>query len=314
MSGPGTPQRGRTEPARLLLVHAHPDDETIMTGGTIAAYLARGVAVRVVTFTLGEQGEVIGRQWAQLVADGGADQLGGYRIGELRAALAALTPPGVAGPEPRFLGGAGRWRDSGMAGTPSADHPRALARAPLSDLTAALVDELVEFAPQVVVTYDAAGTYGHPDHVRVHEVTRAAIPVAQDRLGRRFKVYESVSERSELERGLAAITHVPAGWRMPADGELPSYPDEQITAAVDVSEVFERKVRALAAHATQVTVAPSGTEYALSNNIVTPVAPTEYFIRTDVPATAGERETDLFDGVEFSGAEPDGIESDGAGR
>ncbi len=98
------------ETPRLLFVHAHPDDETLTTGATIAHYRARGAVVQVLTCTLGEEGEVIGDRWAQLAADR-ADQLGGYRIGELTAALAAL---GVD--RPRFLGGAGRWRDSGMAG------------------------------------------------------------------------------------------------------------------------------------------------------------------------------------------------------
>ncbi|ALG84121.1 N-acetyl-1-D-myo-inositol-2-amino-2-deoxy-alpha-D-glucopyranoside deacetylase [Gordonia phthalatica] len=284
-------------PARMLLLHAHPDDESIMTGGVIAAYLARGVDVRVLTFTLGEEGEVIGDRWAQLVADGGADQLGGFRIGELDAALSALTPPGVVGPRPRFLGGAGRWRDSGMAGTPSAEHPRALFQATPEELTAALADELTSFAPQVVVTYDEAGTYGHPDHKRVHDISRLAIPVAEERLGRAFKVYESVTQASALASGLAAVREVPDGWRMPEAGELPSYPDDRITASVDISAVLHRKVRALAAHATQVTVAPSHTEYALSNDIVQPIMSTEHFIRTDPGRVDGVVETDLFAGV-----------------
>ena len=96
---------------RLLFVHAHPDDETITNGATIAHYVARGAQVQVVTCTLGEEGEVIGDQWAQLAVDH-ADQLGGYRIGELTAALRAL---GINGPI--YLGGPGRWRDSGMVGT-----------------------------------------------------------------------------------------------------------------------------------------------------------------------------------------------------
>src|SRR6201991_470207 len=102
----------RMETPWLLFVHAHPDDETLTTGATIAHYAARGARVQVVTCTLGEEGEVIGERWARLAADH-ADQLGGYRIGELSSALTEL---GVD--EPTFLGGAGRWRDSGMAGTP----------------------------------------------------------------------------------------------------------------------------------------------------------------------------------------------------
>mgnify|MGYP000013399204 FL=1 len=290
-----------TEPRaarRLLLVHAHPDDESLMTGGTIAHYLAAGVEVVVVTFTLGEEGEVIGERWALLVADGGADQLGGFRIGELAAALAALSPDQAAPLAPRFLGGAGRWRDSGMAGSPSAQHPRALVGAPHDDLVDALLVELAALDPQVVVTYDEAGTYGHPDHRRVHEVCAAAVARYTDKTGHPIKVYESVTQRSALEAGLAAAAgRVPPGWRMPGPGELPSYPDEEITAAIDVSDVLDRKVAALAAHATQVTVAPSGTEYALSNNILAPVGPVEHYRRVDAGASRAHHETDLFEGV-----------------
>ena len=95
------------ETPRLLFVHAHPDDESLSNGATIAHYAARGAQVHVVTCTLGEEGEVIGDRWAQLAVDH-ADQLGGYRIGELTAALHVL---GVSAPI--YLGGAGRWRDSG---------------------------------------------------------------------------------------------------------------------------------------------------------------------------------------------------------
>ncbi|MFC0314277.1 N-acetyl-1-D-myo-inositol-2-amino-2-deoxy-alpha-D-glucopyranoside deacetylase [Gordonia phosphorivorans] len=288
MTGPST---GR----RLLVLHAHPDDESIMTGGTIAHYLAAGVDVRVLTFTLGEEGEVIGDEWAHLVADR-ADQLGGFRIGELSAALAALTPPGRAPVRPRFLGGAGRWRDSGMAGTPSAEHPRALVQADADLLAQTLAAEIVAFDPQVIVTYDVAGTYGHPDHMRVHEISHLAIGSAVAELGRRPKVYEAVTAAGALAAGQARIAELPAGWRHPRPGELASYPDEQIGATVDVSDAYAAKVAGLAAHATQITVAPSGTEFALSNDIVQPILPTEHFLRVD--AAAGQPpETDLFAGL-----------------
>lgn len=286
---------------RLLLLHAHPDDETIMTGGVIAKYLDEGVDVRVLTFTLGEEGEVIGDEWAQLVADGGADQLGGYRILELTRALAALTPPGREPLRPRFLGGAGRWRDSGMAGSPSAHHPRALVQAHVDELADTLVAEIEAFAPQVIVTYDNAGTYGHPDHKVVHETTSAALRRLRERGDRcAAKVYEAVTRRSALDAGLAAAAdRVPEGWRRPAPGELPGYPDDAITTAIDVTAYFGRKVAALAAHATQVTVAPSGTEYALSNNIQQPIFAVEHFVRTAPGADdrSGPREADLFEGV-----------------
>jgi len=153
---------------RALFVHAHPDDEAITTGGTIAVLVAAGVDVRVVTCTLGEEGEVLGEEFAGLTSDR-ADQLGGYRIAELSAALRAL---GVD--RPRFLGDAGRWRDSGMAGTPSADHPRAFVgsgRAAVEEM-AGILDG---WRPDLVVTYDPRGGYGHPDHVRAHEVVHAAL-------------------------------------------------------------------------------------------------------------------------------------------
>lgn len=280
---------------RLLLVHAHPDDESIMTGGVIARYLAEGVDVRVVTFTLGEEGEVIGDRWRLLVADGGADQLGGFRIGELDAALRALASDASCAPRPRFLGGAGRWRDSGMAGTPSAEHPRALVQAAHADLVSALREEIEDFEPHVLVTYDEAGTYGHPDHKRVHEVSVVAVAESVAETGYPRKVYESVTARSALDAGLDAIEEIPDGWRMPEPGELPGYPDDAITTAVDVSEVLDRKTAALAAHATQVCLAPSHTEYALSNLIAQPVSPVEYFIRTDRDVDAIEN--DLFEGL-----------------
>ena len=156
-----------SETPRLLFVHAHPDDECLTTGGTIARYAADGADVRVVTCTLGEEGEVIGDRYRFLAVDA-ADQLGGYRISELTKALSAL---GVA--EPIFLGGPGRWRDSGMEGTPSRRHRRFIdaGEAAVTEL-GLLIDQM---RPHVVVTYDPEGGYGHPDHRHVHTVTAAAV-------------------------------------------------------------------------------------------------------------------------------------------
>lgn len=287
---------------RLLLLHAHPDDESLMTGGTIARYLAEGVDVRVITFTLGEQGEVIGEEYAGLAADGGADQLGGYRILELSRALAALSPPDREPLRPRFLGGAGRWRDSGMAGTPAARHPRALVSARFDDVVAALVDEIVEFAPQVIIGYDAIGTYGHPDHITVHDAAAAAVPRARRRLAEApIKLYHSVTEAPRRDAVLAAAAdRLPAGWRMPEAGELPGVAPEQITTEIDVGAYFEQKVAAFRAHATQITVAESGTEYALSNNVMQPIDTVEHYILTGRAGDGlggGVREDDLWAGI-----------------
>src|SRR4051812_30204521 len=154
---PAIMQAVAMESPRLLFVHAHPDDESLTTGATIAHYVARGATVQVVTCTLGEEGEVIGERWAQLAATD-ADQLGGYRIGELTSALGEL---GVQAPV--FLGGAGRWRDSGMEGSPPR-HRQRFADADAHEATGALVAIIRELRPHVVVSYDPKGGYGHPDH------------------------------------------------------------------------------------------------------------------------------------------------------
>ncbi|WP_280201876.1 N-acetyl-1-D-myo-inositol-2-amino-2-deoxy-alpha-D-glucopyranoside deacetylase [Nocardia cyriacigeorgica] len=293
MSGPATGTGG------LLLVHAHPDDESITTGGTIAHYRRRGIPVTVVTCTLGEEGEVIGEQWAQLTAEH-ADQLGGYRILELTRALAALD----AAP-PRLLGGAGRWRDSGMAGTPSAEHPRAFVRSG-REAVDALTEIVLELRPRVVVGYDPKGGYGHPDHVRAHEITTAAVHAAAERGWDTPKFYWTVTDADLLKLHTEALARrtveglpgaLPAGWRLPADGELACVPSSTVTTTVDVSDVLAAKREALRAHATQVTVAPSGREFALSNNIAQPVLPEEHFVLVRGvrgPLGPDGREHDLF--------------------
>lgn len=289
-----------TAARRMLLVHAHPDDETITTGGTIARYVREGVEVVVVTCSLGEEGEVIGERWADLVADR-ADQLGGYRILELTRALDTL---GVAGP--RFLVSAGRWRDSGMVGTPAAANPRAFVNADPDEAIGALVALIRDLRPQVVVGYDPVGGYGHPDHIQVHRFVTAAVEAAgTDRFpGTQWdaaKFYWTVTEASALATGLAGIDEIPDGWSKPEPGVLPSVPDETVTTVIDIESVLDAKRAALAAHATQVTVAPSGTEYALSNNIVQPILTEEHFVLVRGergPVGNDGREHDLFAGLE----------------
>lgn len=292
-----------TQHGGLLLVHAHPDDESITTGGTIAHYRRRGVPVTVVTCTLGEEGEVIGDQWAQLTADR-ADQLGGYRVLELTRALDALD----AGP-PRFLGGAGHWRDSGMAGTPAADHPRAFVRSGTAAVDA-LTEVLLELRPQVVIGYDPKGGYGHPDHIRAYEITSAAVQTAAGQGWDTPKYYWTVTDADLLRLHTTALARrtveglpgaLPRGWRLPAEGELASAPSHMVTTGVDVSDALAAKRAALRAHATQVTVAPSGREFALSNNVAQPVLPEEHYTLVRGrrgPLGPDGREHDLFAGLD----------------
>jgi N-acetyl-1-D-myo-inositol-2-amino-2-deoxy-alpha-D-glucopyranoside deacetylase len=287
------------ESPRLLFVHAHPDDETLTTGATIAHYAALGARVHVVTCTLGEEGEVIGERWAQLAVDR-ADQLGGFRIGELTAALEAL---GIG--EPMFLGGAGRWRDSGMEGT-APRHRQRFVNADAREAVGALVAIIRELRPHVVVTYDAKGGYGHPDHIHAHEVTMAAVAASggADYPGEPWtvpKVYWAVVSKSAMAAGLDALQDVPPQWIRVSVDDVPfGYPDDAIDAVIEVAEQLPAKVAALRAHATQVTVAPDGRSLALSNNMALPIGAIEHYILA--AGTSGDRddrgwETDLLAGL-----------------
>lgn len=287
----------------LVAVHAHPDDETLATGALLATFAAAGVPVTVVTCTRGERGEVIGAELAHLEGDGPA--LAAHREGELAGALAALgvrdhlfldTVPGSA---------AVRYEDSGMAwvGTSQAG---AGADVPAAAFVAADEDEaarrlarvLRARRPEVVATYDPQGGYGHPDHVRTHEVaTRAvALAAAEDDEDRpRFQVpvvlWAAQGERAlrSAYRALASSA-VQVGLRdddvrsLPdPEGPLPAVavPDEQLDVLVDTRPVLPALLAAMRAHATQVqSVAPVDApgllgRYALSLGRLEPVLPVE---------------------------------------
>jgi N-acetyl-1-D-myo-inositol-2-amino-2-deoxy-alpha-D-glucopyranoside deacetylase len=291
----------------MLFVHAHPDDESLANGATIAHYTARGAQVRVVTCTLGEEGEVIGDRWAELAVDR-ADQLGGYRIGELTAALHAL---GVDGPI--YLGGAGRWRDSGMAEVETRSRRRFF-DAEEREAVGELVAIIREQRPHVVVTYDPNGGYGHPDHVRTHTVTMAAVAAAgtADYPGEPWtvpKLYWTVFALSAFEAAWEALDDgdLQPGWMIPPrEGFTFGYSDEDIDAVVETTEdARAAKTAALAAHATQVMVGPTGRACALSNNMALPIVGQEHYVL--VGGSAGDRdergwETDLLAGLGLEGS------------
>ncbi|MEM6105682.1 N-acetyl-1-D-myo-inositol-2-amino-2-deoxy-alpha-D-glucopyranoside deacetylase [Mycobacterium sp. 050272] len=295
------------ETARLLFVHAHPDDESLSNGATIAHYAARGAEVTVVTCTLGEEGEVIGERWAELAFDR-ADQLGGYRIGELTAALRAL---GIGAPI--YLGGAGRWRDSGMAGTEKRRRERFI-DADEREAVGALVEIIRRLRPHVVVTYDPNGGYGHPDHIRAHTVTTAAVAAAAgaDYSGEPWdvpKFYWTVLAVDAFLAGwddLGPEDFLP-GWAKPPREEFDfGYSDDSIDAVVAAPpDALAAKVAALAAHATQVVVGPTGRACALSNNMALPILGEEHYVL--VAGAAGDRdergwETDLLAGLDLDGS------------
>lgn len=278
----------------LLLVHAHPDDETIGTGATMAKYAAEGAHVTLVTCTLGEEGEVLVPA-LEGIAAGKADQLGGWRIHELAEACKAL---GVR--DHRFLGGTGRYRDSGMMDTPANENPRCFWRADLDEATAQLVEVIREVRPQVVVTYDDFGGYGHPDHIQAHRVTVRAVEQTRDIVQ---KFYYTAVPRSFIEASITAMKeqgHDFFGGVESADDVPFAKSDDVITTQVDARAFLDRKVEAMRAHATQIAV--DGPFFALSNNIAQQAFGLEHYVLVAGKRGAGDIgehdwEADLFAGL-----------------
>lgn len=237
-------------PLTLMAVHAHPDDESIGTGGVLARYSAEGVRTVLVTCTGGEVGEIADPSLAT------PENLAEVREGELRQACEIL---GVTHLE--LLG----YRDSGMAGTPDNDHPEAFARADLERAAARLTDLVRVYRPQVIVTYDENGFYGHPDHINAHRIAVRAFELAADPAHQSStglapwapaKLYYTTIPRSrfaEFGRRLReARIEPPAGDGADAEDPPPwGTPDDQVTTVVDVSRHVEQKRRALFSHATQ---------------------------------------------------------------
>jgi N-acetyl-1-D-myo-inositol-2-amino-2-deoxy-alpha-D-glucopyranoside deacetylase len=290
----------KSDGRRLLLVHAHPDDESIGTGATMAKYAADGAGVTLVTCTLGELGEIIPADLGHLAADrdGG---LGQYRIGELAAACQAL---GVT--DHRFLGGPGRWRDSGMMGTATNDFPGCFWRADVEQAAAELLTVISEVRPQVLVSYDDHGFYGHPDHIQAHRVAWRAFELAGG-LVRKF--YATAIPRSVLAEAMALLQETgDAGGqelggadfsRVESVSELPfGTDDDKVTAEIDAGEYLDSKLAAMRAHATQIAV--DSPFFALSDMVGQKALGTEYYTLLAGPAWTGEgREPDLFAGLEL---------------
>jgi len=286
----------------VLFVHAHPDDEVISTGATMAKYAAEGAHVTLVTCTLGEEGEVLVPELEHLSAQKD-DRLGEHRINELADAMKAL---GVD--DHRFLGGTGRWRDSGMMGLPTNDRPDCFWQADLEQAVGELVAVMREVRPQAVVTYNEFGGYGHPDHIQAHRVTVAAFAAAGD--PGRFpeagdpwqpsKLYYTALPASFLRQGYDALKEMgeeaPFGVTSPDELNFGD-PDETVTTRIDARDHLEAKVEAMRAHATQIQV--DGPFFALSNNVGQRAFGYEHFrlIRGGTPPPAGELEDDLFAGV-----------------
>ncbi|MFB7504474.1 N-acetyl-1-D-myo-inositol-2-amino-2-deoxy-alpha-D-glucopyranoside deacetylase [Streptomyces broussonetiae] len=273
---------------RLLLVHAHPDDESINNGATMARYAAEGAHVTLVTCTLGERGEVIPPELRHLT--GAA--LGMHRRGELAAAVRAL---GVG--DARLLGGAGRYGDSGMMGLPDNEDRGCFWQADVDEAAGHLAEVILEVRPQVLVTYDDNGGYGHPDHIQAHRVAMRAVDLAAERGHRIAKVYWNRVPRSVAEAAFERLQdELPA---LPFDksasvADVPGVVgDERITTAVEGTAHAAAKAAAMRAHVTQIDVAEP--YFALSNDLAQPLFTTEYYEL--VRGTAESGESDLFAGL-----------------
>lgn len=296
---------------RLLLVHAHPDDESIGQGATMAKYVAEGVGVTLVTCTGGEMGEILVPELAHLAADQ-EDRLAEQRKIELAQAMKAL---GVT--DHRYLGGFGRYRDSGMKwhedghAVPADDiHENAFWHADILVAASELVEIIREVRPQVMVTYDDFGGYGHPDHIQAHRVATyaaslAAVPSFRPDLGEAHaiaKIYWGAMSATRMREGLRTLREAGDTTTfegMDPDGPLPPFmvEEEFITAEVDGTDYVDAKLEAMKAHVTQIAV--DGPFFALSNNLGSQVWGLECFrIAQGTPAPdASGRESDLFAGL-----------------
>ncbi|MCH7736014.1 MAG: PIG-L family deacetylase [Chloroflexi bacterium] len=279
---------------RLLVCLAHPDDEAFPVGGLLARNVAEGRRVRLVTTTLGEEGEI--RQEGSATRE----TLGEIRRIELACAVRALRL------ESHVLLD---YRDSGMAGWESNDHPRAYINAPDEVIVERFVREIREFKPQVVLTFEPGGLYGHPDHIAVSNHTTEAFDLASDPAAFPGQLTNGLRPHAPERLFYSAR---PQGFRLEwatrlrAAGEdfpLPSpeqlvqgTPPEEIHLELDVSDQLETKMACIMCHRTQ--VAPTWPYHRLPRDVAAWVLGREYYIRARPKVSSGETvPEDIFDGV-----------------
>lgn len=274
---------------RILLVHAHPDDETINNGATMALYAARGAQVTLVTCTRGEEGEVLVPGLSHL-ASAHNDTLGSHREIELANAMIAL---GVR--DYRFLG---NFRDSGMMGSETNNGERVFWQADL-DVAALLLATIIdEVQPHILITYDEIGGYGHPDHIKTHLVAMRASELSQWQIQ---KIYWNTMPKSVIAAGIAAMKAVGSDF-FGTDNvdDIPFAKDDSfVTTLIDGNEFVEAKMAAMKAHATQIAL--DGPFFALSNNLGLQIWGHEYYTlvrgEKSAPFDSEGRESDLTSGI-----------------
>ena len=274
---------------RILLVHAHPDDETINNGATMALYAARGAQVTLVTCTRGEEGEVLVPGLSHL-ASANDDALGAHRELELADAMKAL---GIK--DHRFLG---HFRDSGMMGTDANNRADTFWLADLDSAARLLVEIIEEVKPHILITYDEIGGYGHPDHIKAHLVAMRASELSQWQIQ---KIYWNTMPKSVIAAGITAMKAIGSDF-FGTDNvdDIPFAKDDSfVTTLIDGNEFVEAKMAAMKAHETQIAL--DGPFFALSNNLGLQIWGHEFYTLVKGVKTAPfdneGRENDLTSGI-----------------
>ena len=278
---------------RILLVHAHPDDETINNGATMALYAALGAQVTLITCTRGEEGEVLTPELTHL-ASSETDSLGEHREIELANAMKAL---GVT--DFRFLAeGEGKYRDSGMMGTEPNNRADVFWQADLEEASDYLVKVIDEVKPHILITYDEIGGYGHPDHIQAHRVAMRASEKSKWQIQ---KIYWNTMPKSVLAESMAKMKELGSDF-FGADNvdDLPfAKEDSFVTSLIDGNSYVDAKMAAMKAHHTQIAL--DGPFFALSNNLGLQVWGHEYYTlvkgEKGAPFDVNGRESDLLSGV-----------------
>ena len=287
----GEVMKSSYEGYRILLVHAHPDDETINNGATMALYASLGADVTLVTCTRGEEGEVLVPGLSHL-ASSDQDLLGAHREIELANAMKAL---GIT--DYRFLG---HYRDSGMMGTDQNNRPDVFWQAGLDSAARELVNIIEEVKPHVLITYDEIGGYGHPDHIQAHRVAMRASELAT---WQTQKIYWNTTPKSVIAESIAKMKEIGSDFfgAETAD-DLPFAKDDSlVTTLIDGNKFVQAKMDAMKAHETQIAL--DGPFFALSNNLGLQVWGHEYYTlvkgNKSAPFDSSGRESDLTSGVQL---------------
>jgi LmbE family N-acetylglucosaminyl deacetylase len=281
-----------TEPRTLLVVHAHPDDEVFSTGGLLAKHAAAGDRTVVVYCTNGEAGEILDES---LDPEEARPRLGEIRRQEVAEAVRLLGVSDV-----RFLG----YRDSGMKDTEDNNHPDAFMNVPVDAAAERLLAIIRETRPQVVVTYDEEGGYGHPDHIMANRITVHAFRRAREEGLPVQRLFYPARSREDFRRWVEGLRDL--GLEIPwvrGDFNFDEYgvPEAELSAIVDISEFAPLKKQALAVHRTQIK--PDFFYLSIPDELMRQFQGREFFQQIEPPRPPGSPSDDLFDGLDTENTE-----------